>query len=137
MSYASAPAKAILSNIVAHDATATLLAWQLGNAYLLFGLLGVFILNTTSELKVVRAYLFALWLGDIGHVGLTLYAMGWNGTIEVGAWNSVVWGNVGATTFLFAMRSLYFLGVFDGSAKEVGDKVKAVAGKAEKKARNE
>ena len=40
------------------DPTGEVVAWQLGNAYLLLSLLGVFILNTTSELKVVRACMF-------------------------------------------------------------------------------
>jgi hypothetical protein len=97
---------------LAADATSILLAQQLGNAYLLLGLLGLFILNTTTELKVVRAYLWALWLGDIGHVGLTLFAMGWEGTMDVGKWNAVIWGNIGATGALFLMRSLYFAGAF-------------------------
>jgi hypothetical protein len=132
-SYATAPSKIVLDNIVASDATTTLLAWQLGNAYLLLGLLGVFILNTTSELKVVRAYLFALWLGDIGHVGLTLWAMGWKGATDIGSWNAVVWGNIGATLFLFATRSLYFLGFFDGGAEVVVEKAKKATKKAEKK----
>lgn len=94
------------------DLTTTLLAWQLGNAYLLLGFLGVFILNTTTEPKVVHAYIWALWLGDIGHVGFTLYAMGWEQSMAFDTWNSVIWGNVGATVFLFAMRCLYLLGAF-------------------------
>ena len=92
--------------------TSQLLAWQLGNAYLLLGFLGVFILNTTTEPKVVRAYIWALLLGDIGHVGITLYAMGWDQSMAVGNWNPVVWGNVGVTSFLFCMRILYLLGIF-------------------------
>ncbi|KAE9976713.1 hypothetical protein EG328_002428 [Venturia inaequalis] len=94
------------------DTTTTLLARQLGNTYLLLGLLGLFILHTTSEVKVVRAYLWALWVGDIGHVGFTLWAMGWEGFVCVAGWNAVVWGNVGVTGFLFGVRSLYFWGAF-------------------------
>lgn len=41
---------------------------QLGNIYLLLGLLGVAVLYATTEPKVVRNYLIALWLGDIGHL---------------------------------------------------------------------
>jgi hypothetical protein len=94
------------------DLTTTLIAWQLGNAYLLLGLLGVLILNTTTEPKVVHAYIWALWLGDIGHVGFTLYAMGWQDSLDISRWNPVIWGNVGATVFLFANRCLYLLGFF-------------------------
>jgi|ERR1700761_7552710 len=136
-SYSTAPAKTVLSSIVANDATTKLLALQLGNTYLLLGLLGVFILNTTTELKVVRAYLFALWLGDIGHVGFTLWAMGWKGSVNVGLWSPVAWGNIGLTLCLFGMRSLYFLGAFDGGLKKVKEKVKKTSTKVDKKARNE
>lgn len=108
----------VLDGIVSKNATTTLLAWQLGNIYLLVGLLGLFILNTTSELKVVKAYLLALWIGDIGHVGLTLYAMGPVASLDFASWNPIVWANVAFTAFLFAMRSLYFAGAF-GNAKSI------------------
>lgn len=96
------------------DSTSQLLAWQLGNCYALLGLLGLFILNTTSELKVVRAYLWALWIGDIGHVAFTVYAMGVDATLDVSKWTAVTWGNIGATLFLFITRSMYFAGIFGG-----------------------
>lgn len=89
-----------------------ILALQLGNCYLLLALLGLFILNTTTEIKTVRAYLAALWIADIGHVGVTAWAMGTKDFMDVAGWNALAWGNIGATVFLFAMRSLYFLGTF-------------------------
>jgi hypothetical protein len=113
----SATQIAVLENIVAKSSTTTLLAWQLGNAYLLLGILGLFILNTTTETRVVRAYLWALWIGDIGHVGFTLWAMGLKASLDIGSWNPVVWGNIGATLVLFSLRSAYFLGVFGEGAK--------------------
>lgn len=118
-SYLTAPAQAVLTDLVARDDTATLLAWQLGNAYLLLGFLGVFILNTTTELSVVRAYLWALWLGDVGHIGFSLWAMGLSGIMDIGSWTAVMHGNVNITLFLFITRSLYFLGVFDGRVEQV------------------
>ncbi|KAF2104755.1 hypothetical protein NA57DRAFT_70962 [Rhizodiscina lignyota] len=90
----------------------TILAMQVSNCYLLLGLLGIFILNTTTELKVVRAYLWALWLGDIGHVGVTMWCMGWEAVRDVGNWNAVVWGNIAATVVLFSIRTAYFAGLF-------------------------
>ncbi|OCK95694.1 uncharacterized protein K441DRAFT_686525 [Cenococcum geophilum 1.58] len=89
-----------------------ILALQLGNCYLLLALLGLFILNTTTEIKTVRAYLAALWIADIGHVGVTAWAMGIKDFTNVAGWNAMAWGNLGATVFLFAMRTLYFLGTF-------------------------
>jgi hypothetical protein len=106
-------------------------AWQLGNLYLLMAFLGVGILSTTSELKVVKAYLFALWLGDVGHVAFTCWGLGKERLMAPAEWNAVTMGNVTFTVseqgptsgrraieteilqlFLFAMRSAYFLGAF-------------------------
>ncbi|KKY28972.1 hypothetical protein UCDDS831_g00057 [Diplodia seriata] len=99
----------------AHELTSTehILALQLGNAYLLLGMLGVFILNTSLDLPTVKAYLAALWLGDIGHVLITAWGLGIKGTFNILGWNAVTWGNVGFTVMLFTFRSLYFLGFFD------------------------
>jgi hypothetical protein len=134
-SYPQAAAKAVLDGVVAKDATTRLLAFQLGNCYLLLGLLGVFILNTTTEIKVVRAYPWALWIADIGHVGLTVFSMGWRATLAIGDWNGVVFGNIAITLFLFASRSLYFLGYFDqNGAKAVAPKTKTSKSKGSKKA---
>ncbi|KAF4309597.1 hypothetical protein GTA08_BOTSDO02230 [Botryosphaeria dothidea] len=93
--------------------TEHVLALQLGNAYLLLGMLGVFILNTTLDPPTVKAYLAALWLGDIGHVAITAWGLGLQGTLNFFNWNAVTWGNIGVTVGLFIIRSLYFLGFFD------------------------
>jgi hypothetical protein len=120
--------------LVSSDATTRLLAVQLGNAYLLLGFLGLFILNTTTEIKVVRAYLWALWLGDIGHVGFTLWAIGWEGTLDVEKWSAVTWGNIGITAFLFAMRCAYLGGLFERRSRRKTEvkKRKAVGGRKKK-----
>ncbi|OCL11890.1 hypothetical protein AOQ84DRAFT_172491 [Glonium stellatum] len=106
-----------------------ILALQLGNCYLLLALLGLFILNTTSEIKTVRAYLVALWIADIGHVGVTAWAMGMQAFIDVAGWNAMAWGNIGATVFLFVMRSSYFLGAFGpNQEKSNAQRVKEMEG---------
>ncbi|KAI1500003.1 hypothetical protein F5X99DRAFT_410479 [Biscogniauxia marginata] len=91
---------------------ARLVALQLGNAYGLLFMVGVAVLYTTSELKVVRNYLVALWIADIGHVGLTCWLLGYERTLDVGSWNAMTWGNIGATTFLCLTRTAYLLGLF-------------------------
>lgn len=95
------------------SSTEQVLALQLGNAYLLLGLLGLFILNTTLDVPTVKAYLAALWIGDIGHVLITAWGLGMGGAMNFLSWNAVTWGNIGVTLALFTVRSLYFLGVFD------------------------
>ncbi|PHH85893.1 hypothetical protein CDD83_11033 [Cordyceps sp. RAO-2017] len=88
------------------------LALQLGNLYLLMALVGLAVLLTTSEVKVVRRYLFALWLGDIGHVLFSCRGLGMDRLMRPAEWNAMAWGNIVMTVWLFSMRSAYFLGVF-------------------------
>lgn len=83
---------------------AIVVAWQLGNLYLLMAFIGLGILNTTSEVRVVKAYLFALWLGDIGHIGFSAYGLGLERMSDVGQWNAVTSGNV-----TFTVRHPLFL----------------------------
>ena len=94
-----------------------MLALQLGNTYGLLALLGLFILNTTSEVKVVKAYVVALAIADIGHVAPTLWVMGWDRATDLAGWNTMAWGNVGITVFLFIVRIAYLAGWFGGRQK--------------------
>ncbi|CAK7206270.1 hypothetical protein SEUCBS139899_009057 [Sporothrix eucalyptigena] len=105
----SAPAMALSDQ-------ARIVAQQLGNAYGLLFMVGVAVLYTSTELKVVRNYLVALLIADIGHVGLTIIALGTDRFAAVGEWNAMTWGNVGFTTFLALTRISYLLGLF-GSDK--------------------
>lgn len=74
-----------------------LVALQLGNLYLLLCMVGLAVLSSTSEIKVVRNYLVALWIADIGHVALTWHALGHDSFVDIAGWNAMTWGNVGAT----------------------------------------
>ncbi|RTE77521.1 hypothetical protein BHE90_007991 [Fusarium euwallaceae] len=87
-------------------------AWQLGNLYLLLAFIGIAALSTTSENKVVRAYLVALWLGDVGHIGFSCYGIGWGKLVRPVEWNAMAWGNIAMTLFLLLTRTAYFAGLF-------------------------
>lgn len=76
---------------------ARMIAYQLGNIYLLMALVGVAVLYTTTEAKVVRSYLTALAIADVGHVGITCYVMEYERAVDIAHWNSMTWGNIGAT----------------------------------------
>ncbi|KAI0975831.1 hypothetical protein F4678DRAFT_418693 [Xylaria arbuscula] len=91
---------------------ARLVALQLGNAYGLLFLVGVAVLYTTTELRVVRNYLVALLIADITHVGLTCWGLGYERAVDIAAWNAVTWGNVGFTALLGLTRTAYLLGLF-------------------------
>lgn len=79
------------------DDNSRLVALQLGNCYGLLFLAAVAVLYTTTELKVVRNYLIALWIADIGHVAVCYIGLGYERFVDVASWNSMTWGNVGAT----------------------------------------
>ncbi|KAK8103992.1 uncharacterized protein PG998_011025 [Apiospora kogelbergensis] len=83
--------------LLQHNDNSRLVALQLGNAYGLLFMLGVAVLYTTTELKVVRNYLWALWVADIGHIGLTAYLLGYQRFMAWSEWNAMTWGNIGAT----------------------------------------
>ncbi|KAI2472335.1 hypothetical protein F4781DRAFT_384225 [Annulohypoxylon bovei var. microspora] len=100
------------NNVPQSDDNARLIVFQLGNVYALLFLLGVTILHTTTELKVVRNYLICLGIADISHVGVTCWMLGYDRTLDVGSWNAVTWGNVGFTAFLCLTRTAYLLGLF-------------------------
>ncbi|KAJ5594306.1 uncharacterized protein N7459_000514 [Penicillium hispanicum] len=92
--------------------SSTALAYQLGNLYSLMFLVGVAVLHTSKEPRVLRNYLIGLAFADIGHVYATYLAMGWASFADVAGWNALTWGNVGATGFLFVNRILYLSGAF-------------------------
>jgi hypothetical protein len=71
--------------------------------YLLMGMVGLAVLTTTSEIKVVRSYLFALWLADIGHIALTWYGLGSETVANVAGWNDVTWRNIRATSRVLSL----------------------------------
>lgn len=82
------------SEPIAVHANSQLVALQLGNLYLLMAFMGLAILNTTSENRVVRGYLVALWLGDIGHVAISCWGLGWDKLMSPNEWNAMAGGNI-------------------------------------------
>lgn len=60
-------------------------------------MVGIAVLYTTTEPKVVRNYIIALWLADIGHVAVTCWVMDYEKLTDVMNWNAMTWGNIGAT----------------------------------------
>lgn len=88
---------------------------QMGNVYLLLAALAV-VCCWTTHTPVVRWYLISVALADLGHIYGTAKGMGpafW----DLGTWNDMVWGNVGASAFLHINRWLTVLGLF-GSLRQ-------------------
>lgn len=74
-------------------------------------MIGVGVLYSTSEAIVVRNYLFACALGDVGHLWATYHVIG-ESFADIKNWNGMAWGNIGVTAFLLLVRLMYFFGAF-------------------------
>ncbi|CAF9909159.1 hypothetical protein IMSHALPRED_007634 [Imshaugia aleurites] len=103
---------------ISPTATNRLLALQLGNVYGLLAMIGVGVLYATTEAKVVRNFLLACAIADVGHLGYTDF-------MDVSEWNSLTWGNIGITLGLLVVRVFYLLGAF-GQDKVVKSTTKAI-----------
>ena len=79
-------------------------------------MLGLYVLNITSDVRVMRAYLVCLAIADIGHIAPTMWMLGWDNSINVANWNAMAWGNIGVTAFLFVNRLAYLLGFYNNNA---------------------
>jgi hypothetical protein len=55
------------------------------------------VLYTTTDPKVVRNYVIALLLGDIGHLAVTFYVLEYERFVDVSKWNAMAWGNIATT----------------------------------------
>jgi hypothetical protein len=86
-------------------------------------MVGIAVLYTSSEPKVVRNYLIALLIADLSHMALTYNALLAHGAASVSTWNAMTWGNVGAVIFLSATRIAYLAGLF-GNDRPLPPRVK-------------
>lgn len=74
---------------------------QLGNLYLLLAIIGVAVLYSSSEPRVIRNYIIALGLGDIGHLLATYRVLGHSRYMDVMKWNAMAFGNIGITVSVY------------------------------------
>ncbi|KAK6502270.1 hypothetical protein TWF506_002853 [Arthrobotrys conoides] len=89
-----------------------LIAWQTGNLFGIMAMMGIAILFATTEVAVVRRYLIALLLGDIGHLTAVWWMMGSYEFLSAHRWNWFTWGNVGITFLLALVRISTLMGLF-------------------------
>lgn len=100
--------------------TTQVLALQLGNVYGLLAMIGIAVLYSTTEPKVVRNFLIACAIADVGHVYVTYAVMGGKAFFDLGQWNAMAWGNIGVTLGLLITRVAYLAGLL-GEDRLVGD----------------
>ncbi|KAF3912651.1 hypothetical protein ABW21_db0201567 [Orbilia brochopaga] len=102
----------------------TLVAWQTGNLFGIMAMMAIAVLWSTSEVAVVKRYLVALLLGDIGHLAAVWWHMGTAGFVGVHRWNVFTWGNIGATIFLAVVRLGTLVGSFGAVEPQLSTKRK-------------
>lgn len=77
-----------------------IVVWQVGNLWLMLGLLSLSLLFTTSDPSVVRCYQAVYAFGDLGHLFFVSYGMGAARLLAISEWNLMTWTNFGRTVGL-------------------------------------
>lgn len=54
--------------------------------------------------------MIACAIADVGHLWVTYVVLGYTNFVDVKGWNSLAWGNIGFTFFLFVTRIGYLSG---------------------------
>jgi hypothetical protein len=67
---------------------------QLGNLYLLLAMVGISIMYTSTEPRVVQNYIWALLIADIGHLYVTYYILEYERFVDIANWNAMAYGNI-------------------------------------------
>ena len=68
---------------------------QFSNFLFLLALFSIAILRTTTEQRVVKAYLLVLAIIDLTHVASSAWVIGWGRFCDVGVWPVTAWVNYG------------------------------------------
>ena len=76
-------------------------------------MIGIAVLYTTTDVKLVRNYMIALWLADIGHLAVTYHVLGPKRYFDIENWNAMAYGNIGVTVRspleIFPLFSIFLL----------------------------
>ncbi|KAI0689687.1 hypothetical protein C8T65DRAFT_700192 [Cerioporus squamosus] len=105
---------------VSLDARTTMAIWQLGNCYLLLGLISTFVFravrdtlpnNPAAQERILGASFTALALADVTHVLWSFIGLPPDLKYSLSSWNSMTHGNITFTLFLCSMRIAWFLGI--------------------------
>ncbi|KAJ3754671.1 hypothetical protein EV360DRAFT_51180 [Lentinula raphanica] len=105
------------------DPRTALAVWQLGNCYMLLGLLSSLVFrairdalggNPVAQERIVGSTLTALAIADVGSssfVFATFIGLPSHLRFEIASWNGTTHGNITFTLFLFSTRIAWFLGI--------------------------
>ncbi|KAF9004164.1 hypothetical protein BDZ89DRAFT_1026399 [Hymenopellis radicata] len=99
---------------------ATLAIWQLGNCYLLLGMVSTVVFRAVRDAvprdlaaqeRLVGALLSCLAFADVTHVVSSFIGLPVEMRYNPAAWNPTTHGNISFTVFLFLVRISWFLGI--------------------------
>ncbi|KAJ6573935.1 hypothetical protein DFH09DRAFT_383695 [Mycena vulgaris] len=102
------------------DPRTHMMVWQLGNCYLLLGLISSLVFRAARDTlqnepvaqeRIVGSLLAALAIADITHIGATLAGLPPAIRYAPLAWNSMTHGNISIVVFLFSARCAWYLGI--------------------------
>jgi len=100
-----------------------MVTYQLGNTFFIMSMMAFVVLWSSSEARVVKRYLWALAIGDVGHLFSVWWFSGSGYFFGVSQWNALAGGSIGFTTFLLLTRIVTLMGGF-GDIGEREGKVK-------------
>ncbi|KAI0089872.1 hypothetical protein BDY19DRAFT_941257 [Irpex rosettiformis] len=108
------------SSTIIPDARTHMAILQLGNCYLLLGMLSSLVFravrdalpgNPVAQERIIGASLFAMAVADLTHIIATLVGLPSDLRYAVGHWNATTHGNVTFVVFLLVSRTAWFLGI--------------------------
>ena len=114
------------------DARTTMAIWQLGNCYLLLGMISSFVFRAirdtlpqepTKQERILGASMTALAIADVTHIAASFVGLPAELRYTPWRWNPMTHGNITFVVFLVSMRLAWFAGI--GRRKYYyGDKAK-------------
>ncbi|TBU38541.1 hypothetical protein BD309DRAFT_971678 [Dichomitus squalens] len=102
------------------DARTKMAIWQLGNCYLLLGMISSFVFravrdalpdNPVAQERIMGASFTALALADVTHIIWSWVGLPDDLKYDLARWNSMTHGNITFVIFLLGMRIAWFLGI--------------------------
>ncbi|EIW65221.1 uncharacterized protein TRAVEDRAFT_68765 [Trametes versicolor FP-101664 SS1] len=102
------------------DPRTTMAIWQLGNCYLLLGMISTFVFravrdalpgNPAAQERIMGASFLALALADVTHILWSFVGLPAELKYDFARWNSMTHGNITFVVFLLSMRLAWFAGI--------------------------
>ncbi|VDB89984.1 unnamed protein product [Peniophora sp. CBMAI 1063] len=102
------------------DPRTTMAIWQLGNCYMLLGLLSSFVFravrdalpnNPAAQERILGASFLAMAIADVTHIGATFVGLPPALRYDLLSWNSMTHGNITVVVVLLSCRIAWFFGI--------------------------